>query len=154
MPKVAVGKKVPEFSLPATGGKDWAPSKGEKLVIYFYPKDMTTGCTLESQQFRDLHAAFRKAKTRVVGVSRDSIASHDKFRAKENLPFDLLSDEDEKLCKIFDVIRMKSLYGRKFLGIERSTFLIDSDGVLRQEWRKVKVAGHAQEVLEAARALR
>lgn len=154
MPKVAVGKKVPEFSLPSTGGKDWTPSAGEKLVIYFYPKDMTTGCTLESQQFRDLHAAFRKAKTRVVGVSRDSIASHDKFRAKENLPFDLLSDADEKLCKIFDVIKMKSLYGRKFMGIERSTFLIDGDGVLRQEWRKVKVAGHAQEVLEAAKALK
>lgn len=154
MAQVAVGRKVPEFSLPATGGKDWSRSAGEKLVIYFYPKDMTTGCTLESQQFRDLHAAFRKAKTRVVGVSRDSIASHDKFRTKENLPFDLLSDADEKLCKLFDVIKMKSLYGRKFLGIERSTFLIDADGVLRQEWRKVKVAGHAQEVLDAAKGLK
>ena len=154
MPRIAVGKKVPQFPLPATGGNEWAPSPGEKLVIYFYPKDMTTGCTLESQQFRDLHAAFRKSKTRVVGVSRDSIASHDKFRTRENLPFDLLSDADEKLCKIFDVIKLKSLYGRKFMGIERSTFLIDGDGVLRQEWRKVKVAGHAQEVLDAAKALK
>src|ERR1044072_436271 len=153
MPRVAVGRKVTEFSRPATGGKSWTPSAGEKLVIYFYPKDMTTGCTLESQQFRDLHAAFRKAKTRVVGVSRDSIASHDKLRAKEGLPFDLLSDADEKLCKLFDVIRMKSLYGRKFMGIERSTFLVDAAGVLRQEWRKVKVPGHAEAVLEAAKAL-
>ena len=154
MPKVAVGKKVPEFSLPATGGKDWKPGKGEKLVLYFYPKDMTTGCTLESRQFRDLHAAFRKAKTSVAGVSRDSIASHEKFKTKESLPFELLSDEDEKLCKMFDVIKMKSLYGRKFMGIERSTFLIDGGGVLRREWRKVKVPGHAAEVLEAAKALK
>ncbi len=156
MPKPAVGQKVPDFSLPATGGKPWKRSdaKGEKLVLYFYPKDMTAGCTLESQQFRDLHAAFRKARTRVVGVSRDSVASHEKFKAKESLPFDLLSDEEEKLCKLFDVIKDKSLYGRKFKGIERSTFLIDAQGVLCQEWRKVKAPGHASEVLEAARALK
>lgn len=154
MSKVAVGKKVPGFSLPATGGEEWTPVPGEKLVIYFYPKDMTSGCTLESQQFRDLHAAFRKAKTRVVGVSRDSVASHEKFKKKESLPFELLSDEKEKLCKLFDVIKEKSLYGRRFMGIERSTFLIDAAGVLRQEWRKVKVPGHAQDVLEAAKALK
>ena len=144
MSKIAVGKKVPDSALPV---------KGEKLVLYFYPKDMTSGCTLESQQFRDLHAAFRKARTRVFGVSRDSAASHEKFKKKESLPFELLSDEDEKLCRLFDVIKEKSLYGRKYMGIERSTFLIDAEGVLRQEWRKVKVPGHAQEVLEAARAL-
>jgi thioredoxin-dependent peroxiredoxin len=156
MAQIAVGKAVPDFTLRATGGADWKRSnaKGEKLVIYFYPKDMTTGCTLESQQFRDLYAAFRKAKTRLVGVSRDSVASHEKFRKKEALPFDLLSDEDETLCKLFDVIKEKSLYGRKYLGIERSTFLIDAQGVLREQWRKVKVAGHAAAVLEAARALK
>jgi len=145
MSKIMVGKKVPKSSLPV--------GDGQSLVVYFYPKDMTSGCTLESQQFRDLHAAFRKAKTRVVGVSRDSMASHEKFRKKESLPFELLSDEDERLCKLFDVIKEKSMYGRKYLGIERSTFLIDRDGVLRQEWRKVKVPGHAQAVLEAAQAL-
>jgi len=156
MSKLIVGKKVPDFSVPATGGKTWqrGDAAGEKLVIYFYPKDMTAGCTLESQQFRDLHAAFRKAKTRVLGVSRDSVASHEKFKAKESLPFDLLADDGEKLCRNFDVIKEKSLYGRKYMGIERSTFLIDGDGVLREEWRKVKVAGHAQEVLEAAKALK
>jgi thioredoxin-dependent peroxiredoxin len=126
---------------------------GRKLVIYFYPKDMTSGCTRESQDFRDLHSAFRKAGTDVVGVSRDSVKSHDKFIEKEKLPFPLLSDEAEKLCKLFDVIHEKSLYGRKYLGVERSTFLLDGTGVLRQEWRKVKVPGHAEEVLEAAKSL-
>jgi peroxiredoxin Q/BCP len=152
---VTVGKKVPGFTSASTSGKDWSlvDGAGEKLVLYFYPKDMTSGCTMESQQFRDLHAAFRKAKVRVLGISRDSIKSHDKFRTKEKLPFDLLSDSEEKLCKIFDVIREKSLYGRKYLGIERSTFLIDGNGVLRREWRKVKVDGHAEEVLEAAKSL-
>jgi thioredoxin-dependent peroxiredoxin len=152
---VTVGKKVPGFTSASTSGKDWAlgDAAGEKLVLYFYPKDMTSGCTTESQQFRDLHAAFRKAKVRVLGISRDSIKSHDKFRLKEKLPFDLLSDPDEKLCKTFDVIKEKSLYGRKYMGIERSTFLIDGNGVLRQEWRKVKVDGHAEEVLEAAKSL-
>lgn len=140
-----VGKKIPKSSLPATNG--------EKLVVYFYPKDMTSGCTLESQQFRDLHAAFRKAKTRVIGISRDSEASHERFKKKEGLPFELICDADETLCKLFDVIKEKSMYGRKYLGIERSTFLIDASGILRQEWRKVKVPGHAQEVLEAARTL-
>jgi len=158
-PKVSVGRKVPEFSAAAspaaTGGATWklADTRGEKLVIYFYPKDMTTGCTRESQGFRDLHTAFRKAKVRVVGVSRDSLKSHDKFRDKEKLPFELLADEDEKVCTLFDVIREKSLYGRKYLGIDRSTFLIDAEGVLRREWRGVKVPGHVEEVLEAAKSL-
>jgi thioredoxin-dependent peroxiredoxin len=149
-----VGDKVPDVSVQATGG-DWrlAEAAGEKLVIYFYPKAMTSGCTVESQAFRDLHAAFRRAKTRVVGVSRDPLAAQEKFKSKEKLPFELLSDEGEKLCGLFDVIREKSLYGRRFMGIERSTFLIDGQGVLRREWRKVKVAGHAEEVLEAAKSL-
>lgn len=155
MGKVAVGKAVPPFALPSTSGKSWsvADAAGSKLVVYFYPKDMTSGCTLESQQFRDLHAAFRRAGVEILGVSRDSLGSHRKFREKERLPFDLLADEEEKVCKLFDVIREKSLYGRKYLGIERSTFLIDGEGVLRREWRKVKVQGHAEEVLEAAKSL-
>jgi thioredoxin-dependent peroxiredoxin len=153
---VKVGVKVPDFSLPATGdGGAWRlkDAKGQKVVLYFYPKDMTTGCTRESQDFRDLNAAFRKAGVRVVGVSRDSLKSHEKFREKARLPFELLSDEEEQACKLFDVIKEKSLYGRKYLGIERSTFLIDGSGVLRHEWRKVKVPGHAEEVLEAAKSL-
>jgi peroxiredoxin Q/BCP len=150
-----IGSRMKEFALPASGGKTWSlkDTAGRKLVIYFYPKDMTSGCTRESQDFRDLYSAFRKAGTEVVGVSRDSVKSHDKFIAKEQLPFPLLADEEEKLCKLFDVIHEKSLYGRKYLGIERSTFLLDSTGVLRHEWRKVKVPGHAGEVLEAAKSL-
>ena len=152
---VTVGKKVADFSVPVTGGKEWslADARGEKLVIYFYPKDMTSGCTRESQDFRDLHDRFRKAKVRVFGISRDSLARHDKFREKEKLPFELLSDESEKVCKLFDVIKEKSLYGRKYMGVDRSTFLIDAAGVLRREWRGVKVPGHAEEVLEAAKSL-
>ena len=153
---VAVGKKVPDFTVPVTGGgAEWTLSdaKGEKVVIYFYPKDMTTGCTKESQDFRDHHAAFKKAKVRVLGISRDSIKSHDKFRDKEKLPFELLSDADEKACKLFDVIKEKTLYGRKYMGVDRSTFLIDAGGILRREWRGVKVPGHVEEVLEAAKSL-
>jgi peroxiredoxin Q/BCP len=150
-----LGSKVPDFSLPATGGADFRlkGAAGKKLVIYFYPKDMTSGCTRESQDFRDLHASFRKAGARIVGVSRDGIASHEKFKAREQLPYELLADADSKLCKLFDVIHEKSMYGRKFLGIERSTFLLDGAGVLRREWRKVKVPGHAEEVLEAAQSV-
>jgi thioredoxin-dependent peroxiredoxin len=150
-----IGSKIKDFSLPSSGGGTWSSkdAAGRKLVIYFYPKDMTSGCTRESQDFRDLYSAFRKAGVDVVGVSRDSVKSHDKFTEKEKLPFPLLSDEDEKLCKLFDVIHEKSLYGRKYLGIERSTFLLDGTGILRREWRKVKVPGHAEEVLEAAKSL-
>jgi len=156
MAKVKTGAKVPDFSLPSTAGEDFGPADaaGKWLVLYFYPKDATAGCTTEAQEFRDLADRFRRAGAVIVGVSRDSIPSHAKFRDRQSLPFHLLSDADEKLCRLFDVIREKTLYGRKFMGIERSTFLIDGSGVLRREWRKVKVAGHAQEVLEALRESR
>lgn len=152
---VKIGKKVARFSLPATGDKTLSLDdfKGSKLVIYFYPKDNTPGCTLEGQDFRDRFQQFRKAGTAILGVSRDSVKSHENFKAKQNFPFDLLSDADEKLCRQFDVIHEKNMYGRKVMGVVRSTFLIDADGVLRQEWRKVRVKGHADEVLEAARSL-
>ena len=155
MATAKIGSKIKDFSLPSSGGGTWSSkdAAGRKLVIYFYPKDMTSGCTRESQDFRDLYSAFRKAGVDIVGVSRDSVKSHDKFTEKEKLPFPLLSDEDERLCKLFDVIHEKSLYGRKYLGIERSTFLLDGTGILRREWRKVKVPGHAEEVLEAAKSL-
>jgi thioredoxin-dependent peroxiredoxin len=148
-------KKVPAFKLPATGGKQLglADFKGRKLVLYFYPKDDTPGCTLEGQTFRDHYAAFRKAGAEIIGVSRDSVGSHEKFKAKFELPFELVSDPEEQLCNIFDVMREKNMYGRKVKGVERSTFLIDGDGVLRREWRKVKVPGHVEEVLEAVKSL-
>ncbi len=151
----ALARKVPDFTAASTAGTDFnlSNARGKAVVLYFYPKDATSGCTVEAQEFRDLHAKFKRAGALVLGVSRDTLKSHAKFREKEALPFDLLSDPDEALCKLFDVIREKSLYGRKYMGIERSTFLIDDKGVLRQEWRKVKVAGHAQEVLEALRSL-
>lgn len=149
------GSKVPDFTLPMSGGGNWRlkDAAGKKLVIYFYPRDMTSGCTRESQDFRDHYRAFSKADTSIVGVSRDSVASHDKFTAKESLPFPLLADTQEKVCRLFDVIKQKSLYGRKYLGIERSTFLLDAAGRLQQEWRNVKVPGHAEAVLEAAQRL-
>ena len=155
MSKLKLGNKVPDFSLPKTGGGTWSlkDAAGSKLVIYFYPRDMTSGCTRESQDFRDLATAFRQAGTAIVGVSRDSVASHERFAAKESLPFPLLADTDEKVCKLFDVIKPKSLYGRTYRGVERSTFLLDGDGRLQQEWRKVKVPGHAEAVLEAAQRL-
>ena len=152
---VTLDKKVPDFALPATGGETWKLSgaSDRHLVVYFYPRDNTTGCTQEGIDFRDLHPQFRKAKTEIVGISTDSVASHEKFKDKYGFPFELLADEAEKACKLFDVIQEKSMYGRKFMGVVRSTFLIDSHGVLRREWRKVKINGHAQEVLAAARAL-
>ena len=152
---VKIGKKVAKFSLPATGDKTLSLDdfKGSKLVIYFYPKDNTPGCTLEGQDFRDRFPQFKKAGTAILGVSRDSVKSHENFKAKQNFPFDLLSDADEELCRQFDVIHEKNMYGRKVMGVVRSTFLIDADGVLRQEWRKVRVKGHVDEVLEAARSL-
>jgi peroxiredoxin Q/BCP len=155
MSKIKPGTKVPEFSLPMTGGGTWSlkQAAGSKLVIYFYPRDMTSGCTRESQDFRDLAKAFRKAGTLIVGVSRDSVASHEKFAAKESLAFPLLADTEEKVCKLFDVIKEKTLYGRKYLGVDRSTFLIDASGRLHEEWRGVKVPGHAEAVLEAAQRL-
>ncbi|MCH9693888.1 MAG: peroxiredoxin [Gammaproteobacteria bacterium] len=128
--------------------------RGKNVVIYFYPKDSTPGCTTEGQDFRDLHAKFKRQNTLIFGVSRDSLASHEKFRDKQSFPFDLISDPDEALCKQFDVIKEKMLYGRKFMGIERSTFLIDAAGKLRAEWRKVKVKGHAETVLNAVKDLK
>jgi len=151
MAKVVVGKKVPDFTLPATGDQDLSLSDftGKNVVVYFYPKDSTSGCTLEGQDFRDRINKFRRRKTAILGISRDSIKSHENFKAKQEFPFELLSDADEKACKLFDVIREKNMYGRKVMGIERSTFLLDAKGVLRREWRKVKVKGHVDEVLEA-----
>jgi thioredoxin-dependent peroxiredoxin len=152
---VALDRKVPTFSLPATGGASWelADAAGKPLVVYFYPKDATPGCTREGESFRDLYPRFRKAGIEVVGVSPDSPASHEKFRQKYGFPFALLSDGDKSACQLFDVWKEKSMYGRKYMGVERSTFLIDGKGVLRREWRKVKVPGHAEEVLEAAQEL-
>ena len=151
----AMNRVVGDFTAAATGDKTirLKDLRGQNVVIYFYPKDSTPGCTQEGMDFRDLHSKFRRQKTVILGVSRDSIASHDKFRAKQGFPFDLLSDADEKLCGKFDVIREKTLYGRKFMGVERSTFLIDAAGKLRREWRKVKVKGHAAEVLDAVKEL-
>ena len=150
---VSPGKKVANFSRPATGDKtlSLADFKGKNLVLYFYPKDSTPGCTLEGQDFRDSYAEFQQAGTEILGVSRDSLKRHENFKAKQNFPFDLLSDEDETLCKQFDVIHEKNMYGRKVLGIVRSTFLIDGKGILRREWRKVRVKGHVDEVLEAVK---
>jgi len=143
-------KAVDEFALPSTGGKTFrlSESKAKLLVIYFYPKDNTPGCTTEGQNFRDLHPEFRKAGCEILGVSRDSLKSHENFRAKMEFPFDLLSDEDEKVCSLFGVIKMKNMYGKQVRGIERSTFVLDSKHVVRREWRGVKVPGHAQEVLD------
>jgi thioredoxin-dependent peroxiredoxin len=155
MSKLKPGSKVPDFALPMSGGGTWRlkDAAGKNLVIYFYPRDMTSGCTRESQDFRDHHRAFGRADTAIVGISRDPVASHDKFVAKESLPFPLLADTEEEVCKLFNVIKQKSLYGRKYLGIERSTFLLDGTGRLQQEWRNVKVPGHAEAVLEAAQRL-
>ena len=155
MSKTEVGRKAPKLSLPSTAGDRFslADARGSNLVIYFYPRDNTSGCTREAQDFRELHGAFRRANTVIVGISPDSIESHHKFKTKFKLPFALLSDEDRKACELFDVIREKSMYGRKYMGVERSTFLIDADGQLRREWRKLKVDGHAAEVLEAAKSL-
>lgn len=148
-----LGRKVPAFSLPATGGQTWklSDAAGRALVVYFYPKDSTSGCTQEGIDFRDLHAQFRKAGADIVGISPDSLASHEKFKAKYGFPFELLADTEKQACALFDVYKEKSMYGRKYMGVERSTFLIDAKGVLRREWRKVKVAGHAAEVLSAVR---
>ncbi|HKJ16386.1 MAG TPA: peroxiredoxin [Xanthomonadales bacterium] len=150
-----VGEKVADFSIAATGEKTLSLSdlKGQHLVLYFYPRDNTPGCTREGQEFGDAYKAFKDAGAEILGVSRDSLKAHENFKAKQEFPFDLLSDPDETLCKQFDVIKEKNMYGRKVVGIERSTFLIDGKGVLRQEWRKVRVPGHVEAVLEAVRAL-
>jgi len=146
---------VENITLPATGGGELgiADFKGSNLVLYFYPKDNTPGCSRESKAFRDHHEAFQQLNTAIVGVSRDSRKSHENFRSKHELPFDLLADTDERLCDYFSVIKHKNMYGRKVRGIERSTFLIDANSILRREWRGVKVAGHVEQVLAAAREL-
>lgn len=150
-----MNRVVADFTAAATGDQKirLKDLRGKNVVLYFYPKDSTPGCTTEGRDFSALHARFKRANTVIFGVSRDSIASHEKFKGKQGFKFDLLSDPDEKLCRKFDVIHEKSLYGRKFMGIVRSTFLIDADGKLRAEWRKVKVAGHAEEVLDAVKSL-
>lgn len=155
MSKVAIGKKVADFKLAATGSKEIALSdfKGSKLVLYFYPRDNTPGCTRESQDFKSKIRSFQKHNTKIIGVSRDSINSHEKFKEKYKFPFDLLSDSDEKVCALFDVIKQKNMYGKKVRGIERSTFLIDEKGVLKKEWRKVRVEDHVTEVLEAVKGI-
>ena len=150
-----LNRVVPALKLPATGDQtiDLKSLRGKNVVLYFYPKDSTPGCTTEGQDFAANYAKFKRSNTIVLGISRDSVASHEKFRAKYNFPFDLLSDADEKACSIFDVIKEKNMYGRKVMGIERSTFLIDVKGKLVREWRKVKVKGHVDEVLAASKDL-
>jgi len=151
---VTTGQAVPDFEAASTGGGfSMASMKGRKLVLYFYPKDNTPGCTNESIDFRDRVDAFAQAGATIVGVSRDSLKSHEGFRAKHSLPFDLISDPDEKVCELFGVMKMKNMYGRQVRGVERSTFVIAADGRLAREWRGVKVPGHADEVLECVRAL-
>jgi peroxiredoxin Q/BCP len=155
MASVAVGKKVPDFSIAATGDQTISSKdlRGQDYVLYFYPKDNTPGCTREGQDFSEQYGKFKRAKIAVFGISRDSLRSHERFKEKFALPFELLSDSNEKLCNMFDVIRQKNMYGKQVRGIERSTFLIDASGKLRREWRKVKIPGHVEEVLEAAKAL-
>ena len=155
MPTPKLNNKAPVFKGECTGNKTISLTdlKGKNVVLYFYPKDSTPGCTTEGQNFRDLKRNFTKANTVIFGLSRESIKSHENFKKKEKFNFDLISDPDEKICKQYDVIKEKSMYGRKYMGVERSTFLIDSKGKLVREWRKVKVTGHAEEVLEAAKEL-
>ncbi len=155
MPEPKIGAPAPDFSLPASGDRivSLGALRGKSIVLYFYPKDSTPGCTLESQDFQRLSGDFAKLGAVILGVSRDSTASHDRFRAKFGLGFDLLADTDEIVCRQYDVIREKNMYGRKVMGVERSTFLIDASGVLREAWRKVKAQGHAAAVLEHLRTL-
>ena len=155
MSTAKLGKVIPALKLPATGDQtiDLKSLRGKNIVLYFYPKDSTPGCTTEGQDFAANHSKFKRKNTVILGISRDTVASHEKFKAKFSFPFDLLSDAEEEACKIFDVIKEKNMYGRKVMGIERSTFLIDATGKLRKEWRKVKVKGHVDEVLEALKDL-
>jgi len=151
MAQIELNQQIPDFSLPATNKQtvSLADLKGKQVVLYFYPKDSTPGCTIESKAFRDLYPKFQKQNTEIFGISRDSLTSHENFKAKHDFPFELISDSEETLCQLFDVIKEKSMFGKKYQGIERSTFLIDKQGILRKEWRKVKVKGHVKEVLEA-----
>ena len=149
------GKAVKDFSLPSTGGGTFKRSdlRGKKLVVYFYPKDNTPGCTAEGADFRDRHREFTRAGAEVVGISRDSLKSHEGFKAKMKFPFALLSDADEAVCALFGVMKMKNMYGKKVRGIERSTFVLDGDGAIAREWRGVKVPGHVEEVLNFVKTL-
>jgi peroxiredoxin Q/BCP len=151
MANIATGKKIPAFRGEATGGSPIASTdlKGTKFVLYFYPRDNTPGCTVESNDFRDLHAKFKRKKVRVLGISRDTLKSHERFKEKFGFPFELIADPDETICNLFGVMKDKNMYGKKVRGIERSTFLVDENGILLNEWRKVKVQGHAQEVLDS-----
>jgi peroxiredoxin Q/BCP len=155
MPIDGEHKAVRDFSLPSTGGKPFRlmDSKARVLILYFYPKDNTPGCTTEGSQFRDLHKEFRKAGAEIYGISRDSLRTHENFKAKMGFPFDLLSDEEEQVCSLFGVMKNKKMYGREVRGIERSTFVLDRDRAIRREWRAVKVPGHVQEVLDFVKAL-
>lgn len=150
MTTVATGKKLPAFKGEATGGSPIALKdlKGTAFVLYFYPRDNTPGCTVESNDFRDLHSKFKRKNVRIIGISRDTLKSHDRFKEKFGFPFELIADPDESICNLFGVMKDKNMYGKKVRGIERSTFLVNEKGVLVKEWRKVKVEGHAQEVLD------
>ncbi len=155
MSEVALNKPVPDFELPSTGDKNIRLSdlRGQNVLIYFYPKDNTPGCTLEGQQFRDHINEFEQLNTVIFGISRDSIKMHENFKKKQDFPFDLLSDADETVCKLFGVMQLKKLYGREYMGVDRSTFLIDTEGVLRHQWRTVKVKGHLEDVLTTLKSL-
>lgn len=155
MTKKILGKKCPKFKAESTSGKTLQSEDflGKNLVIYFYPKDSTPGCTTEGQEFRDAYKEFKSSNTEILGVSRDSVKSHENFKAKQSFPFELLSDPDEKVCKAFDVMKLKSMYGREYIGIDRSTFIISAEGKVINEWRSVKVKGHVAEVLEAIKSL-
>jgi peroxiredoxin Q/BCP len=155
MTKNLEGKKCPKFNAEFTSNLKLSNNDflGKNLVIYFYPKDSTPGCTTEGQEFRDNYKIFKKYNTEIVGVSRDSIKSHENFKAKQSFPFELLSDPDEKVCKAFDVMKLKSMYGREYVGVDRSTFLIDKEGKILKEWRSVKVKGHVEEVLNTVKDL-
>lgn len=155
MSELELNTAAPAFDLPATSQRtiSLASLKGSKVVLYFYPRDATPGCTTESQNFRDAIDDFTAAGAVILGISQDSIASHEKFKAKQQMPFELLSDESGEVCRAYDVIKLKKMYGKEFEGIERSTFLMDEQGILRAQWRKVKVPGHVDEVLEATKAL-
>ena len=155
MAKVEIGKPLPAFSGEATGGSKISSKdlKGQRYVLYFYPRDNTPGCTVESKDFRDLHDKFKRRKVKIIGISRDTLASHEKFKEKFGFPFELIADPEEKICNLFGVMKDKNMYGKQVRGIERSTFIVDDKGVLRREWRKVKVDGHAQAVLDSLKEL-
>jgi peroxiredoxin Q/BCP len=156
MEQPAIGKQAPDFTLPDSSGETITLSalRGQPVVLYFYPKDNTSGCTQEGQDFRDLHARFKRAGALILGVSRDTMRSHARFREAQGFPFELLADTEETACQLYDVIKPRTMYGKPVRGIERSTFLIDAGGRLAREWRKVKVEGHAAEVLAAVKALK